>query len=195
MRTRKKLGEMLVEANLLTEDQLKEALADLPKAKLKLGQYLIRKGFVEEQPMLEMLSRQLKIGRYQPEKYPLDQSLSQLIPLDYAQKFQIAPLKKRGRLLTICMSDPMDIDTLDGIEMLTNCEVEPSIGTERGSASGYRISTRFRKSCKCSMTPSTSATRSRVEFVPRSTEATRVTGRARTRAASGRAGATARARS
>ena len=131
MRTRKKLGEMLVEANLLTEDQLKEALADLPKAKLKLGQYLIRKGFVEEQPMLEMLSRQLKIGRYQPEKYPLDQSLSQLIPLDYAQKFQIAPLKKRGRLLTICMSDPMDIDTLDAVEMLTNCEVEPSIGTER----------------------------------------------------------------
>ena len=131
MRTRKKLGEMLIEANLLTEDQLKEALADLPKAKLKLGQYLIRKGFVEEQPMLEMLSRQLKIGRYQPEKYPLDQSLSQLIPLDYAQKFQIAPLKKRGRLLTICMSDPMDIDTLDAVEMLTNCEVEPSIGTER----------------------------------------------------------------
>ncbi len=131
MRTRKKLGEMLIEANLLTEDQLKEALADLPKAKLKLGQYLIRKGFVEEQPMLEMLSRQLKIGRYQPEKYPLDQSLSQLIPLDYAQKFQIAPLKKRGRLLTVCMSDPMDIDTLDAVEMLTNCEVEPSIGTER----------------------------------------------------------------
>jgi len=128
---RKKLGEMLAEANLLTEDQLKEALIDLPKSKLKLGQYLIRKGLVGEHPMLEMLSRQLKIERYQPEKYPLDQSLAQLIPLDYAQKFQIAPLKKRGRLLTICMSDPMDIDTLDGIEMLTNCEVEPSIGTER----------------------------------------------------------------
>ena len=131
MQMRKKLGEMLAEANLLTEDQLKEALIDLPKSKLKLGQYLIRKGLVGEHPMLEMLSRQLKIERYQPEKYPLDQSLAQLIPLDYAQKFQIAPLKKRGRLLTICMSDPMDIDTLDGIEMLTNCEVEPSIGTER----------------------------------------------------------------
>ncbi len=131
MQIRKKLGEMLVEANLLTEDQLKEALMDLPKSKLKLGQYLIRKGLVGEHPMLEMLSRQLKIERYQPEKYPLDQSLAQLIPLDYAQKFQIAPLKKRGRLLTICMSDPMDIDTLDGVEMLTNCEVEPSIGTER----------------------------------------------------------------
>lgn len=131
MQMRKKLGEMLAEANLLTEDQLKEALMDLPKSKLKLGQYLIRKGLVGEHPMLEMLSRQLKIERYQPEKYPLDQSLAQLIPLDYAQKFQIAPLKKRGRLLTICMSDPMDIDTLDGVEMLTNCEVEPSIGTER----------------------------------------------------------------
>ena len=131
MQMRKKLGEMLAEANLLTEDQLKEALMDLPKSKLKLGQYLIRKGLVGEHPMLEMLSRQLKIERYQPEKYPLDQSLAQLIPLDYAQKFQIAPLKKKGRLLTICMSDPMDIDTLDGVEMLTNCEVEPSIGTER----------------------------------------------------------------
>ncbi|MBN2439083.1 MAG: type II/IV secretion system protein [Deltaproteobacteria bacterium] len=131
MRVKKKIGEMLIEAALLTEEQLKQALLDQTRSNIKLGQYLIRKGLVSEQLMVDMLSRQLKIEKYQPDKYPLDLSLTQVIPLEYAQKYQIAPLKKKGRLLTVCTTDPLDINALDAIEMLTNCEVEPSVGTER----------------------------------------------------------------
>ncbi|MCX5839639.1 MAG: GspE/PulE family protein, partial [Deltaproteobacteria bacterium] len=83
------------------------------------------------QLMVELLSEQLKIERYHPDKYPLDSSLTQVIPLEYAQKYQIAPLKKKGRLLTICTTDPLDINAHDAIEMLTNFEVEPSVCTER----------------------------------------------------------------
>jgi len=80
---------------------------------------------------VETLSKQLKIEKYHPGKYPLDMSLTQVIPLDYAQKYQIAPVRKKGRLLTICTTDPLDINALDAIEMLTNSEVEPSVCTER----------------------------------------------------------------
>jgi type IV pilus assembly protein PilB len=80
---------------------------------------------------VEMLSGQLKIEKYHPDKYPLDLSLAQVIPLEHAQKYQIAPLKKKGRLLTVCTTDPLDINALDAIEMLTNSEVEPSVCTER----------------------------------------------------------------
>jgi len=131
MKVKKKLGQMLIEAALLTEEQLKQALLDQVRSSIKLGQFLIRKGLVSEQLMVEMLSEQLKIERYHPDKYPLDLSLTQVIPLEHAQKYQIAPLKKKGRLLTICTTDPLDINALDAIEMLTNSEVEPSVCTER----------------------------------------------------------------
>ena len=131
MRVKKKLGQMLIDAALLTEEQLKQALLDQVRSSIKLGQFLIRKGLVSEQLMVEMLSEQLKIEKYHPDKYPLDLSLTQVIPLEHAQKYQIAPLKKKGRLLTICTTDPLDINALDAIEMLTNYEVEPSVGTER----------------------------------------------------------------
>jgi type IV pilus assembly protein PilB len=128
---RKKLGQMLIDENLLTEEQLKKALAGQERAGLKLGQYLIRHGFVTEQQMVDVLGRQLKLRKYHPDIFPFNVELSQLIPIDYTQKYQIAPLVRKGRLLTIAMIDPLDINALDVIEMLTNCEVEAVVCTER----------------------------------------------------------------
>jgi type IV pilus assembly protein PilB len=128
---RKKLGQMLIDENLLTEEQLNKALADQEKAGLKLGQYLIRQGFVTEQQLVDVLGRQLKLRKYHPDIFPFNVELSQLIPIDYAQKYQIAPLVRKGRLLTIATTDPLDINALDVIEMLTNCEVEAIVCTER----------------------------------------------------------------
>ncbi|MCX5840618.1 MAG: ATPase, T2SS/T4P/T4SS family [Deltaproteobacteria bacterium] len=131
MKVKKKLGDMLIKANLLTDELLKQALQDQSRAHLKLGQYLVRKGLVGEYNLVETLSKQLNIDKYNPDQYPFDPSLAQLIPVEYAQKYQIAPIRKKGRLLTIATADPLDINALDTIEMMTNCEVEPSVGTER----------------------------------------------------------------
>jgi type IV pilus assembly protein PilB len=128
---RKKLGQMLIDENLLTEEQLNKALAEQEKAGLKLGQYLIRYGIVSEQQIVDVLGRQLKLRKYHPDIFPFNIELSQLIPIDYAQKYQIAPLVRKGRLLTIATTDPLDINALDVIEMLTNCEVEAVVCTER----------------------------------------------------------------
>ena len=131
MKIKKRLGEMLLESELLTEEKLNQALIEQKKAGLKLGQFLTRQGFVNEQQIIDLLSRQLKIQKYHPDNYPLDISLIQQIPIDVAQKYQIAPLKKKGRLLTIAMVDPLDINALDSIELLTNSEVEPVVCSER----------------------------------------------------------------
>ena len=131
MQSRKRLGEMLVENNLLSEQQLGQALAEQKATRLKLGQFLVQKSVVSPQQIVDTLSRQLKIDIYHPDKYPLDIGLAQLIPLDLAQKYQIAPLRKKGRLLTVATSDPTDINALDAIEVLTDCEVEPVVCTER----------------------------------------------------------------
>lgn len=131
MKSRKRLGEMLVENGILTEEKLEQALIEQKKTGLKLGQYLTRQGVVNEQQIIDLLSQQLKIQKYHPEKFPLDVALVRHIPIEIAQKYQIAPLKKKGRLLTIAMVDPLDINAMDTIEVLTNSEVEPVVCSER----------------------------------------------------------------
>lgn len=131
MKSRKRLGEMLVENRILTEEKLEQALIEQKKTGLKLGQYLTRQGVVNEQQIIDLLSQQLKIQKYHPEKFPLDIDLVRHIPIEIAQKYQIAPLKKKGRLLTIAMVDPLDINAMDTIEVLTNSEVEPVVCSER----------------------------------------------------------------
>jgi type IV pilus assembly protein PilB len=131
MKVKKRLGEMLVENGLLKEDRLKQALIDQKKAGLKLGQFVTRQGIVTEQQIIDLLSQQLKIQKYHPDNYPLDIDLARYIPIEIAQKHQVAPLKKKGRLLTVAMVDPLDINTLDYLEVLTNSEVEPVVCSER----------------------------------------------------------------
>ncbi|MFA4915118.1 MAG: GspE/PulE family protein [Syntrophales bacterium] len=131
MAGRKRLGEILIEENLLTEEQLEKALTEQGKSDLKLGQILVQRGIVTEEQIIDVLGRQLKIRRFHPSKYPCELELSALIPIDYAQQCQIAPLARKGRLLTIAMLDPLDINTFDAIETLTNCEVEAVVCTER----------------------------------------------------------------
>ena len=131
MAAKKRLGEMLVEAGILTEEQLRRAVAEHRKAGLKLGQYLSRQGLVNENQIVDTLSQQLKIEKYHPDQYPIDMDLARMIPFETAQKLQVAPLRKKGRLLTVAMTDPLDINTMDSIEIMTNSEVEPVVCTER----------------------------------------------------------------
>ncbi len=131
MRVRKKLGEMLIDAEVLNEDQLRHFLDEQKKTGLKLGKLLIQQGILSETQMVDLLSRQLKIEKYHPDKYPVDLGLATVFPAETAQKYQVAPLKRKGRLLTIAMTDPVDINALDYIESLTNEEVETVVCTER----------------------------------------------------------------
>jgi len=131
LRARKKLGEILVEGGLLTQKQLEEALPFQKKSNLKLGQFLVREGIVSESQIVDLVSNQLRLEKYRPDKYTIEVDLANLLPPDIAHKYQAAPLQKNGLLLTIAMMDPLDINGLDAIEVYTNCEVEAIICTEQ----------------------------------------------------------------
>jgi len=131
MIVKKRLGEMLIESKLITKEQLMQALADHKKAGLKLGQYITRQGMLNEGQIVDMLSKQLKIEKYHPDSYSIDTDLARLIPVETAQKLQIVPLQKKGRLLIVAMTDPLDISALDTIEVSTNSEVGPVVCSER----------------------------------------------------------------
>jgi type IV pilus assembly protein PilB len=131
MKIKKRLGEMLIDEGLISLEHLTQALEEQKKAGLKLGQYLTRMGIVSESQIIDLLSRQLKISKYHPDEYPLEMDLAGHLTIEVAQKYQLSPLRKKGRLLTIAMVDPLDINALDYIEVLTNSEVEPVVCSER----------------------------------------------------------------
>jgi len=131
LKVRKKLGEILVEGGLLTRKQLEEALPFQKKSHLKLGQFLVREGIVNESQIVDLVANQLRIEKYRPENYTIDTDLTNLMPADIAHKYQTAPLQKNGLLLSIAMVDPLDINALDAIELFTNCEVEVLICSEQ----------------------------------------------------------------
>ena len=131
MIARKKLGEILVEGGLLTQKQLEQALPFQKKSNLKLGQFLVREGIVSEVQIVDLVSNQLKLEKYRPDKHILDMEVARLIPADISHKYGVAPLQKNGMLITVAMTDPLDINALDAIEVFTNCEVEAVICTEQ----------------------------------------------------------------
>ncbi|MFZ0131630.1 MAG: ATPase, T2SS/T4P/T4SS family, partial [Desulfobacterales bacterium] len=131
LKTKKRLGEILIEGGLLTPDQLEEALPYQKKSGLKLGQFLVREGIVSEVQIVEMISNQLNLPKYSTEAYELDTELANVLPADLAFRYQAVPLKKNHLLLTIAMIDPMDINAVDAIEVYTNNEVETVICTEQ----------------------------------------------------------------
>jgi type IV pilus assembly protein PilB len=128
---RKKLGEILVEGGLLTQKQLEQALPFQKKSNLKLGQFLVREGIVSEVQIVDLVSTQLKLEKYRPDKHMLEMELAQHIPAEIAHKYAVAPLQKSGMLITVAMTDPLDINALDAVEVYTNCEVEAVICTEQ----------------------------------------------------------------
>lgn len=121
----------MVEGGLLTQKQLEQALPFQKKSNLKLGQFLVREGIVNESQIVDLVSTQLRIDKYRPDQYTIDVDLANLLPADIAHKYQAAPIEKSGLLLTIAMMDPLDINALDAIEVHTNCEVEAIICTEQ----------------------------------------------------------------
>lgn len=127
---RKRIGDILVEAGLITDDELKSALEEQKGSGEKLGKILIRNGILTEDELLDGLSEQLLIARYDADHYPLNASFCDIVPHAIAQRAGVVPLQKKGTVLLLAMTNPTDIDALELVERHTKLTVEPVICTE-----------------------------------------------------------------
>ena len=126
-----KLGQILLEAELLSVAQLRQALAVQKKRKIKLGQLLVQEGTVRESQLVDLLARQLNIEKYGPDNITIDLELAKILPAEMAYTYQVAPIRKINSLLTIAMPDPLDINAFDAVVRHTKIEVETVICTEQ----------------------------------------------------------------
>jgi len=128
--TKKRLGEILLDAKKISENDLLRALAEQKKHGEKLGQIIIRLGFLSSKEILETISQQLRIPIVNLDKKEIPEELLRLLPEDTIKHFMVLPIERRFNVLKIAMVDPLDINALDEVARIVKMEVEPCIVTE-----------------------------------------------------------------
>ncbi|MBU5677594.1 Flp pilus assembly complex ATPase component TadA [Alkaliphilus sp. MSJ-5] len=127
----KRLGDLLIEAGLIEQEQLEKAL-ELQKVTFKkLGEILIDEGFVKESQIIEVLEFQLGIPHLDLEKYFINPEMPRLISEKLARRHMLIPVKKERDNLIVAMSDPLNIFAVDDIKIATGLEVIPAISTRQ----------------------------------------------------------------
>ena len=125
---KKRLGELLLEAGALTQEQLEQALIMQKTSKKRLGDVLVEDGFISEPQMLDVLSHQLNIEIFDLDKEKVDPAIANLITEDLAREHTIIPAFKSGdNTLALVMSDPLSIIAIDDVRFYTGLEVQPML--------------------------------------------------------------------
>ncbi len=125
-----RLGQMLVNAKLITEEQLKQALATQQRDGGRLGTNLVKMGFIDEDELVAFLSKQYGIPSVSLSEMDVDPNLCKLIPSDVVQKYQIMPINRTGATITIAMVDPSNVFALDDVKFMTGYNVEAVVASE-----------------------------------------------------------------
>ena len=125
-----RLGEQLVLKGILTEEALENALSAAKAANMKLGEYLTSHGIVPEEDILKALSEQLNFPLYNPDEFPLNTNLKDLVPQDVARENRLVPLTFEEGVLYCALLDPNNFRALDTVEETCRCQVEPVLCTK-----------------------------------------------------------------
>lgn len=133
MSSLKRIGDLLVEKGLLSQDQLDLALLEQTSTGKKLGQVLIDEGLITEDDLVDVISTRLGIPKITLNSLVIDPTIVELIPLTTAKKHQLIPIFKIGAALTVAMVDPLDIIALDELKYITNLKIN------RVVASSYTV--------------------------------------------------------
>ncbi|MCE7556637.1 GspE/PulE family protein [Aliivibrio fischeri] len=132
LKLRKRLGDLLVEENIVTEEQIEQALSTQKKTGRKLGATLIQLGFLSEKQMLTFLSQQLGVPLVDLNRAEIDAAAVQLLPEVHARRLRALVLSQQGNTIRVAMSDPADLSAQEALfSQLQQYQVEMVIASER----------------------------------------------------------------
>jgi type IV pilus assembly protein PilB len=125
-----RIGELLLKEKRITPAQLQEALNYQKTNGGKLGYNLVKLGFVKDEDITALLSKQYGVPSINLTQFEIDPGIIKLIPSETAYKYQIVPLSRAGATLTIAMTDPTNVFAMDDIKFMTGYNVEPVVASE-----------------------------------------------------------------
>lgn len=130
MSVRDRFREILLDSGLIDAQQLDSIMEEQRKSGLKLGKFLIHKGILTEKQLVDVVSQQLKLKKFSFDAYPLDKQLALQVPPNFSKVHNLVPLQRKGNVLIVAMTDPMDINAIDTLETKTNLETDPVVCTD-----------------------------------------------------------------
>ncbi|MDO8291685.1 MAG: GspE/PulE family protein [Gallionella sp.] len=125
-----RLGDLLVQQKLISQDQLKFALEQQKRNGRKLGRVLVDNAFVTEENISEALARQLNIPYINLKRYNINLELVRLLPESQARRFRAIVLEERNKLLMVGMADPTDLSAFDEISRVLKRDIDVAVVTE-----------------------------------------------------------------
>lgn len=125
-----RLTDILIKGNLLKKKDLDKALEAQKKSGGSLGKILVEQGYISQKNLVVAMSSQLDIPPIDLAKYKIDKELVKIIPEKIARQYTLLPLSKIGNVLTIVMSDPLNVFAIDDVKMLTHFKIDLAIASE-----------------------------------------------------------------
>ena len=124
------LGLKLLEAHVITPEALQKAQLQVKTGGGNILAALIKIGAVKEDDLSKFLAELYGVPAVDLSNFTPDPAVVKLIPGDVANKFQVVPVSRTGRRLTVAMANPSNIFALDDIKFITGCEVQPCVASE-----------------------------------------------------------------
>lgn len=133
-RKKLRLGDVLVNSGVITEEELKKGLERQKNSGRKLGETLVDEGFATEENIAKALSSQLHYDMIDLQNVSIEEDVLSLVPASVLKKYKAIPFEyspDNMNVLRVAMSDPMDMTAMDDINIITNLQVEPVVATMR----------------------------------------------------------------
>ncbi len=129
-KTRKKIGEYLVEQEKITQEQLNLVLEEQKKTGKRIGEILIDGGYITEDDFLDALEMQLGVQRVSIEMLNIEPEIVKLIPETLANRHTLFPVAVNGNRIQVVMHDPLNIFAMDDVRIASGYEVDPLLGSK-----------------------------------------------------------------
>jgi len=125
----KQLGELLIERGIITKDQLDKALTFQREKGGLIGEILVELGFSKEEDIAQALTAQYGFPYLPLGNYDINSEVVSIIPGRVARQYLLIPIDKIGNNLTITMSNPLNTQAVEDVELLSGCNVQTFVST------------------------------------------------------------------
>lgn len=145
----KRLGEMLVEAGLLSQPDVDAAFAQARAAGVRLGEYIVQQGMVTAEALALTLSTQLGLRFLDLLRTTVQPEAIRLVPPDICREYTLIPIETDGRSLVVVMSDPGNFQVIEELRSMTGLDIKPAVGIpdeiRRAINISYRVSSEIER--------------------------------------------------
>lgn len=129
---KKRLGEALVGAGLITPEQLERAIELQRSSGKRIGEVIVSMGLIDEDRLARVLAQELGLSYVSEREIDVKPEAVSLLNEQAARRYRAVPLERHGQTIVLAMADPQNVFALDDVAFITGCEVQPVVTTERG---------------------------------------------------------------